>query len=133
VVLITDAIVAAGIGDGTFQFGSLEVTVSHGRATLSNGRLAGSVTTLDACLRRLVGASVPLEQALRAVTSRPAALIDRKDLGNLNPGDAADIVVFDEDLVPTQTFLDGELAWQAEVSMKGNAAGTKERAGRRSR
>jgi predicted amidohydrolase len=67
------------------------------------------------------------------VTSRPAALIDRKDLGNLNPGDAADIVVFDEDLVPTQTFLDGELAWQAEVSMKGNAAGTKERAGRRSR
>ncbi|MGA3216275.1 MAG: N-acetylglucosamine-6-phosphate deacetylase [Acidimicrobiales bacterium] len=114
-ILITDAIVAAGIGDGTFQFGSLEVAVADGRATLSNGRLAGSVTTLDACLRRLVSASVPLEQALRAVTSRPAELIDRKDLGHLNPGDAADLVIFDEDLLPSQTFLDGQLVWQAEV------------------
>jgi N-acetylglucosamine-6-phosphate deacetylase len=115
VILVTDAIVAAGIGDGAFQFGPLEVTVANGRATLSDGRLAGSVATLDACLRRLIAASVPLEQALRAVTSRPAELIDRNDLGHLRPGDRADLVVFDEGLFPTRTFLDGQLVWQAEV------------------
>jgi N-acetylglucosamine-6-phosphate deacetylase len=115
VILVTDAIVAAGIGDGAFQFGPLEVTVANGRATLSDGRLAGSVATLDACLRRLVAASVPLEQALRAVTSRPAELIDRNDLGHLQPGDRADLVVFDEELFPAQTFLDGRLVWQAKV------------------
>jgi N-acetylglucosamine-6-phosphate deacetylase len=115
VILVTDAIVAAGIGDGAFQFGPLEVTVANGRATLSDGRLAGSVATLDACLRRLVAASVPLEQALGAVTSRPAELIDRNDLGHLQPGDRADLVVFDEELFPAQTFLDGRLVWQAKV------------------
>jgi len=116
VILVTDAIVAAGIGDGAFQFGPLEVIVANGRATLSDGRLAGSVATLDACLRRLVAASVPLEQALRAVTSRPAELIGRNDLGHLQPGDRADLVVFDEELFPAQTFLDGRLVWQAKVS-----------------
>jgi N-acetylglucosamine-6-phosphate deacetylase len=115
-VLITDGIVAAGIGDGDFRFGPLEVTVSRGRATLSNGRLAGSVTTLDACLRRLVRGAVPLEEALRAVTSRPAELIDRADLGRLRPGDHADLVVFDERLFPAETYLGGELAWQRKAA-----------------
>jgi N-acetylglucosamine-6-phosphate deacetylase len=115
VILVTDAIVAAGMGDGAFKFGTLDVTVTDGRATLSDGRLAGSVATLDACLRRLVAASVPLEQALQAVTIRPAQLIGRDDLGQLVPGSRADLVVFDEELVPVRTYLDGQIAWDASI------------------
>jgi N-acetylglucosamine-6-phosphate deacetylase len=115
VILITDANLAAALGDGTFEFGPLRVTVANRRATLSDGRLAGSVAMLDACLRRLVATGVPIERALRAVTARPAELIGRDDLGHLRPGDRGDLVVLDERLVPVQTFLKGELAWQAEV------------------
>jgi N-acetylglucosamine-6-phosphate deacetylase len=115
VILVTDSIVAAGMGDGSFQFGPLEVTLANGRATLPDGRLAGSVATLDACLRHLVALSIPPEQALRAVTSRPAELIGRDDLGHLRPGDRADLVVFDERFIPVSTYLDGRLLWQAKV------------------
>jgi len=115
-VLVTDSIVATALGDGTFSFGPLEVNVANGRATLSDGRLAGSVATLDACLRHFVAISVPLEQAFRAVTARPAELIsETAGLGHLRPGDRADLVVFDDELAPVQTFLDGEVVYRAEV------------------
>jgi len=55
IILITDAMSAAGGSDGNYRIGELDVKVSNGVATLlSNGSLAGSTLTMDSAYNRLV-------------------------------------------------------------------------------
>ncbi len=95
VALITDAMAAAGAGDGEFTIGALPVHVEDGVAMLADGEtLAGSTLTLDRALSRLVdehGAS--LVEAARAVASTPARALGLDDRGILVAGRRADLVV----------------------------------------
>lgn len=92
-VLITDAISATGMGDGTFRLGGFEVQVSGDRCEYE-GRLAGSVLTLDRAVRNAAQfAKWPLHQAVRLATLNPARVLGRKDIGILAPGARADLVV----------------------------------------
>jgi len=98
VALVTDAMAAAGSGDGAYLLGSLDVTVRDGVAVLTGTEtIAGSTLTLDAALRRavdVVGLSWP--EAVAAVTTVPArALGEQNRLGLLAPGHAADVVALD--------------------------------------
>lgn len=106
-LVATDAMTAAGLDEGDYRFGDQEVHVESGRATLADGRLAGSVATLDACVRQLVAAGVSLTAALAAATSRPAEAIRHDELGRLHAGGPADLVVLDTHLVPVRTYLAG--------------------------
>ncbi len=94
-VLITDAISATGMPDGTYRLGGLEVEVRNGRCE-SNGRLAGSVLTLDRAIRNAMKfAGTDLQTAIRMATINPARVLgieNRK--GTLNKGSDADIAVF---------------------------------------
>jgi len=55
IILVTDAMAAAGGSDGEYKIGNLGVKVSEGIATLtSNGSLAGSTLTMDSAYNRLV-------------------------------------------------------------------------------
>lgn len=110
IALVTDAMVAAGLGDGSYRYGPLDVTVEGGRARLADGTLAGSVATLDGCVRHAAALWGP-EAALAAATTTPAALIGRPDLAMLAEGAAADIVVFDDDLEVEKTLVAGRTAW----------------------
>jgi N-acetylglucosamine-6-phosphate deacetylase len=105
--LITDAIAAAGQGDGTFRLGEREIQVADGASRLADGTLAGSVVTMDRAIRELValGASVP--EAVAAATTAPARLLGRADLGVLAPGARADVVVLDDDLHVVRTLVAG--------------------------
>ncbi|MEU4350135.1 N-acetylglucosamine-6-phosphate deacetylase [Streptomyces sp. NPDC023838] len=99
VAFITDAMDAAGFGDGLYHLGPLEVEVKEGVARLvEGGSIAGSTLTLDRALRRAVtidGLSV--EDAVRALSANPARLLGVYDkVGSLEPGKAADLVVLDE-------------------------------------
>ncbi|GAA1315173.1 N-acetylglucosamine-6-phosphate deacetylase [Leucobacter albus] len=110
VALITDAMVAACAHDGDYMLGSLPVRVDAGVARLvEGGAIAGSTLTLDAALRQTVTAcGVSLEEALRALTSTPAAAIGRgHDLGSLRPGYAADAVLLDDELHVKRVWVDG--------------------------
>ena len=107
-VMVTDAMAAAGAGDGAFKLGGLDVTVSDGVARLSDGAIAGSTLTQDAALRRAVSAGVPFKTALAAVTSTPARVLGRADLGILSPGAAADAVLLDADLQVSRVWAAGE-------------------------
>jgi N-acetylglucosamine-6-phosphate deacetylase len=92
-VLITDAISATGMPDGQYRLGSLEVEVKNGQC-LSNGRLAGSVLTMDRAVRNLMQfADLNLQQALRAATLNPARVVREERRGRLAAGSNADIVV----------------------------------------
>ena len=105
VALITDAMAAAGAGGGTFRFGDVEVEVEAGGAPmLEDGTLAGSALTMIDAVRNLHALGVPFERAVGAATEVPARLLGRADLGVLEPGGSADIVVLD-DRLEIQTVL----------------------------
>src|SRR5215468_4463683 len=98
IALITDAIAAAGVGDGGYVLGGLGVTVRDGVARLTHGgSIAGSTLTQDAALRNAVAAGVLLPDAVAALTAVPARALGLP-VGRLDPGSRADLVVLSEDL-----------------------------------
>jgi N-acetylglucosamine-6-phosphate deacetylase len=105
--LVTDAIEAAGGLDGDHRLGSRDVQVRGMEARLADGTLAGSVLTMDAAIRNLVDLGVGVGAAVDAATRVPAGVLGRGDLGRLAVGAVADVVVFDEGLVPQQTLIAG--------------------------
>ena len=110
VALITDAMAATGSADGDYRLGGLDVEVREGVARLAaGGSIAGSTLTLDDALRRAVlEVGIPVAEAVRAVTSTPAAAVGRSgDLGRLLPGYAADAVLLDADFTVRQVWSAG--------------------------
>lgn len=100
-VLITDAIMAAGLGDGRYPRGGRTVEVRDGQARLAEtGGLAGSTLTMAEALRRAVlEAGVPIEAAAAAAATTPARLLGiAARCGSLAPGHDADLVVLGDDL-----------------------------------
>jgi N-acetylglucosamine-6-phosphate deacetylase len=97
-VLITDAIRASGMRDGTTELGGRPVTVIEGAARLPDGTLAGSMLTMDAAVRGAVAAGVPLEAALFAASTAPARYLGFAGRGVLEAGARADLVVLTPDL-----------------------------------
>ncbi|MFG2621672.1 N-acetylglucosamine-6-phosphate deacetylase [Streptomyces sp. NPDC048507] len=98
VALITDAMDAAGFGDGTYHLGPLEVEVKDGVARLvEGGSIAGSTLTLDTAFKRSVTVDrLPVESVVQAISANPAKLIGLYDqVGSLEPGKYADLVVLD--------------------------------------
>lgn len=99
VVMVSDAISPAGMGDGEWLVGGLEVAVRAGECRLvSNGRLAGSVIALDDAVRNLVGSGVTLPDAVAAASRVPLECIGVTDRGRLEVGAVADMVELDADL-----------------------------------
>ena len=107
VALVTDAMAAAGVGGngGTFQLGDVEVAVEDGAAPMrEDGTLAGTVLTMIEAVRNFHALGVPFEQAVGAATEVPARFLARGDVGFLEPGGLADVVVLD-DRLEIQTVL----------------------------
>ncbi|MBT2364820.1 N-acetylglucosamine-6-phosphate deacetylase [Streptomyces sp. ISL-10] len=100
VAFITDAMDAAGFGDGRYQLGPLEVEVREGVARLVDGdSIAGSTLTLDTAFRRAVTVDrIPVADVVTAISANPAKLLGMDDeVGSLEPGKYADLVVLDEE------------------------------------
>ncbi|GGU03524.1 N-acetylglucosamine-6-phosphate deacetylase [Streptomyces lateritius] len=99
VAFITDAMDAAGFGDGMYDLGTLAVEVKDGVARLvEGGSIAGSTLTLDRAFKRAVTIDrLPVESVVRAISANPARLLGIDDrVGSLEPGKDADLVVLDE-------------------------------------
>jgi N-acetylglucosamine-6-phosphate deacetylase len=107
-VLVTDALSAAAAPDGTYRLGDVPVTRTAGAARNARGGLAGSVLRLADALAAAVSAGARLEDALAAVSSRPADLLGRPDLGRLRPGLRGDVVVLDDALTVVAVHVAGE-------------------------
>jgi N-acetylglucosamine-6-phosphate deacetylase len=105
--LVSDAVAAAGMGDGEFTLGGRRVRSSGGAVTGERGRLAGSALTMDRAVRNLHALGVPLADALHAASAVPARVARRPDLGRLEPGAPADVVVLDDRLEVQRVLLGG--------------------------
>lgn len=90
-IVTNDAVSAAGLGDGIYPFGEIDIKVENGRATRMDGTLAGGVGTLNKSLQLMWEYGVGLEDAIDSVTSRPADLMGVGDLGRLDLGSPAQI------------------------------------------
>ncbi|WP_406060693.1 N-acetylglucosamine-6-phosphate deacetylase [Streptomyces sp. NBC_01077] len=98
VAFITDAMDAAGFGDGRYMLGPLEVEVKDSVARLvEGGSIAGSTLTLDRAFKRAATIDgLPVESVVQAISANPARLLGVYDrVGSLEPGKDADIVVLD--------------------------------------
>jgi N-acetylglucosamine-6-phosphate deacetylase len=107
--LVSDAIAAAGLGDGTFALGPVQVTVAGGVSTFPGGGLAGAVRPLLDGVRRLVDLGVPLGEAVDAAAGVPSRLLGRADVGRLVIGGRADLAVLDDALTLRDVLRSGRL------------------------
>jgi N-acetylglucosamine-6-phosphate deacetylase len=108
VALVTDAMAATGVGDGSYRLGGVEVDVHDGVARRAeDGVLAGSVTTMLEGIRKLHALGAPLPDAIAAATSVPARLTGRMS-GELRAGSDADLVVLDDNLEVRAVFVGGK-------------------------
>src|SRR5918994_1190489 len=73
--LVTDVIAGAGLGDGTYALGEIEIVVADDVVRREDGVLAGSALTMVEAVRNLAAVDVPLERALEAATSVPARIL----------------------------------------------------------
>jgi len=128
--LITDAMRAAGMPPGESILGALnnglKVIVEDNVAKLPDrSSFAGSVATADMLVRNMVQlADVPLIDAIKMITSTPAAIMnvaDRK--GSLVAGKDADIVIFDADINMDTVIVGGQLLYRAQHQKQLHEAG----------
>lgn len=103
VAMVTDAMNATGMGDGSYVLGELAVEVSDGTARLvtddgSQGAIAGSTLTMAAAFRYLVErVDCTLEEAAVMCATTPARWHGLDDVGQLTPGRFADVCLVDSE------------------------------------
>jgi len=107
-LLVSDAVSLAGIGEGRGTIGGLQVEVTGERCTLvGTATLAGSVIALDRAVANLVGAGVPLPAAAAAAGRNPLALLGLTDRGRIAAGQRADLVELDDSLAVRRVLRRG--------------------------
>jgi len=112
IVLVTDAVAAAGMPPGTYDLGGQQVSVDPlGLPRRPDGTLAGSGLRLDAAIANVVAAGVDLRSAVDAASRLPADILGRPDLGRIEAGGTADLVWLGDDLSARATWLAGRLAF----------------------
>jgi len=119
VVLVSDAILAMGLPQGTYSFGDIRIDVTGNDTAYRHGTstLAGAVVPLDECVRRfrtLCDSSVV--HALEAASLHAAKVLGiESSKGSLEVGCDADLVLLDDDLHVLQTYIAGELVWPLPI------------------
>ena len=113
IVLVTDAMEAAGLPDGTYHLLGAKVIVKDGKATQEDGTIASSIALLNQCVRNMnefVG--VKLSDAVKMASLNPARVIgEGDDLGSLEVGKRANLTVVDDDLDVYMTLVKGEVIY----------------------
>lgn len=113
VALVTDAMVAAGLPDGRFQLGKMDVDVADGVARIrGTSTIAGSTATMDQLFRTVAGRGrdrdTGLAAAVQMASTTPARVLGFDDVGCLRVGLRANLVVLDQDLRVRAVMANGE-------------------------
>ena len=100
ILMVSDAMAAAGNGDGTYTIGALPVEVKNGVARLtSNQKLAGSTLTISQAFTNLINhCGLSLQQAVHATSTQPAKVFGLEDRGSIAVGKRADLLSYNSTL-----------------------------------
>ncbi len=110
--IVTDAMGALGMPPGKYELGDFEVTVDETSARLSDGRLAGSILSLDQAVRNFIAfTGCSLNEALETVTATPAKVLGLTDRGQIASGFVADMVLLAPDLRVVKTFANEKIGY----------------------
>jgi len=123
-MVITDAMCAAGEPDGVYSLGGLRVNVEKGRATLADvpfdpaalvSNVAGSVALYPQCLARYARVTGwPLQEVVKAAGYNQLRSLGIADRGEVAAGQVADLVLVDAGLAPVMTISNGSVKWRKE-------------------
>lgn len=114
IALVSDMMAAAGMPPGVYSLNDIPVYVDATSARLDDGRLAGSILTMDAAVRNMVAWSgISIADALTMAAAIPARLLGLRDIGIIAPGNQADLVMLDGDLQVIETWVAGERMYES--------------------
>ncbi len=109
-ILISDSMCAAGLKDGIYELGGQKVYVKDTKATLEDGTIAGSTTTVYEALKKSIQYGVPKEQAILSATLIPAIAIKAdQEIGSISIGKKADFIILDNEYNIQSVYKDGIL------------------------
>jgi len=107
VALVTDAMAGAGLADGDYRLGGIAVEIRGREARVPGGVLAGSTLTMIEAVRNLHALGASFEQAVLAATAVPARVLRQADVGRLEIGLSADVLVLSDRLEIERVIVDG--------------------------
>jgi N-acetylglucosamine-6-phosphate deacetylase len=114
IILISDAMRAKGMPDGTYEFGGHQVTAKNEQVRLPDGALAGSILPLDQAMRNMLHyTSCSFAEVVKMVTGNPAkkvGVFERK--GSIALNKDADLVILNERYEVMMTLCRGQIAYE---------------------
>lgn len=115
VILVTDSVQAAGLPDGEYMLGDLQIFVKNGTARLPQGSLAGSTLGMIDAVKNMVSmVDATLPQAIQMASLNPARNLGLVNKGKLAVGYDADIILLSPDLDVQATIVEGITVYQKE-------------------
>lgn len=115
IIAITDAMRAAGLGDGEYELGGLKVKVKDNSARLENGSLAGSVLKYNEGLKKLHDLGLSLNEIAIVSSFKPSSIVKSKDpIGRMMPGYGADFVMMNDNFSILKVFKKGKIVFSQE-------------------
>jgi N-acetylglucosamine-6-phosphate deacetylase len=115
IALVSDAVSALGLPHGAYSIGDTQVLVDGTGVHTAEGVLAGSVLRFDQAVRNLMEfTGCGLAEASICASATPARLAQRRDIGRLAPGYAADVVVLDENHQVVVTVVAGRVVFDPQ-------------------
>ncbi len=114
IILVSDAMRAAGLEDGEYDLGGQKVFVIDKLPKLKSGSIAGSTLDLQRAVYNMIYyLQVPIKEAVKMASLNPAKAINMdKDIGSIEIRKNADLILFDENIDIKQVFIGGKLAWK---------------------
>jgi N-acetylglucosamine-6-phosphate deacetylase len=114
IALISDAIMATGLGEGEYTVWDLKIAVRGGITALVGGAgagsIAGSVITMREALKNVVSLGVPVHSASRMASLVPARVAGiSEERGSIEEGKRADLIAFDDEIKIKFTMIEGEM------------------------
>ena len=111
IILITDSLRACGLGDGIYDLGGQRVFVNGELATLEDGTIAASVATMNRVVANFkTNTRIDMATAVEIVTKNPAEELKiYNNIGSLEIGKSADVIIFDDEIKIKAAFIDGNI------------------------
>lgn len=110
IIIVSDAMRAAGLDDGVYELGGQKVVVNHGAARLENGNLAGSTLNLRTAVYNMVHfLNIPVQNVVRMASLNPAMAIGLDYCkGSIEIGKDADLLIFDDNINISLRMVSGK-------------------------